>query len=185
MIPAGAQKGRHIDRWTTGLVTNRAATSMPFRRSYGSVIQYYDALIGGLNVELSPQNTLVRRPGWSIFNNVGYAGTAQGFTDAILNGTQYDFLSTTTNVYQFDGSTMNSLYVKGTTAQTFFQQVGNVLYFSDGNANKKAWTENNGGFTIQGNGIAAPTAAPESGRRGRLPAIRKSRPFRRRRRTDS
>jgi hypothetical protein len=160
MIPAGAQKGRHIDRFTTGLVTNRAATSMPFRRSYGAVIQYYDALIGGLNVELSPQNTLVRRPGWSIFNNVGYSGTPQGFYDASLSGTQYDFLGTTTNVYQFDGSSLNSIYTKGTTAQTFFQQVGNVLYFSDGDANKKAWTETNGGFTVQNNGITAPANAP-------------------------
>lgn len=160
MIPTGAQKGRHIDRWTTGLVTNRAATAMPFRQSYGSIIQYYDALIGGLNVEISPENTLVRRPGWTTFNSVGYSGTPQGFYSAILNGTQYDFLGTSTNLYQFTSSVTNSLYVKGTTAQTFFQQVGNVLYFSDGNANLKAWTETNGGFTVQNNGIVTPTAAP-------------------------
>ncbi len=159
MIPSGAQKGRHIDRWTTGLVTNRAATSMPFRRSYGAIVQYFDALIGGLNIELSPQNTLVRRPGWATYNNAGYSGTAQGFYSAILSSTQYDFLSTTTNVYQFDGSSMNSLYTKGTTAQTFFQQVGNVLFFSDGNANKKTWLSS-GAFTVANNGIATPTSAP-------------------------
>ncbi len=160
MIPAGAQKGRHITRWTTGLVTNRAATSMPFRRSYGALIQYYDALFGGLNIEISPQNTLVRRPGWTSINSVGYSGTAQSFYAAILNGTQFNFLATSTNVYQFSAGVMNSLYSKAVTSQTFFQQVGNVLYFSDGNANLKAWTETNGGFTVQNNGIVAPTAAP-------------------------
>jgi hypothetical protein len=160
MIPAGAQKGRHITRWTTGLVTNRAATSMPFRRSYGALIQYYDALFGGLNIEISPENTLVRRPGWTSINSIGYSGTPQCFYAAILNGTQYNFLGTSTNVYQFSTGVMNSLYTKGTTAQTFFQQVGNVLYFSDGNANLKAWTETNGGFTVQNNGIVAPTNAP-------------------------
>lgn len=160
MIPSGAQKGRHITRWTTGLVTNRAATSMPFRRSYGALIQYYDALFGGLNVEISPQNTLVRRPGWTAINSVGYSGTAQSFYAAVLNGTQYNFLATSTNVYQFATGVMNSLYTKGTTAQTFFQQVGNVLYISDGNTNQKLWTETNGGFTLQNNGIAAPANAP-------------------------
>lgn len=142
------------------MVTNRAATSMPFRRSYGALIQYYDALFGGLNVEISPRNTLVRRPGWTSINSVGYSGTAQSFKDAVLNGTQYNFLSTTTNVYQFATGVMNSLYTKGTTLQTFFQNVGNVLYFSDGNANLKAWTETNGGFTVQNNGIVAPVNAP-------------------------
>jgi len=160
MIPAGAQKGRHITRWTTGLVTNRAATSMPFRRSYGALIQYYDALFGGLNIEISPENTLVRRPGWTVINSVGYSGTPQGFYAAILNGTQFNFLATSTNVYQFATGVMNSLYTKGVTSQTFFQQVGNVLYFSDGNANLKAWTETNGGFTIQNNGITTPLNAP-------------------------
>lgn len=160
MIPSGAQKGRHITRWTTGLVTNRAATSMPFRRSYGALIQYYDALFGGLNIEISPENTLVRRPGWTSINSVGYSGTPQCFYDAILNGTQFNFLGTSTNVYQFTSGVMNSLYVKTTTAQTFFQQVGNVLYFSDGAVNLKAWTETNGGFTVQNNGIVAPTTAP-------------------------
>lgn len=160
MIPTGAQKGRHIDRWTTGLVTNRAATSMPFRRSYGSIIQYYDALIGGLNVEISPENTLVRRPGWTVFNSVGYAGTAQELYSAILSGTQYNFLGTSTRVYQFTAGVMNSLFTKGTTLQSFFQQVGNVVYFSDGTANKKAWTETNGGFTVQNAGIVTPTTTP-------------------------
>src|SRR6185312_5195979 len=100
MIPTGAQKAKHITRWTTGLVTNRAATSMPFRRSYGALIQYYDALIGGLNIELSPENTLVRRPGWTSHNSVGYVGTPQCFYDAILNGTQFNFLGTSSRVYQ-------------------------------------------------------------------------------------
>jgi hypothetical protein len=157
MIPAGAQKGRHIDRWTTGLVTNRAATSMPFRRSYGAMIQYYDALFGGLNVEISPENTLVRRPGWTSSTRLVIPAPHSAFTAAILNGTQFNFLGTSTNVYQFASGVMNSLYTKGTTAQTFFQQVGNVLYFSDGAANLKAWTETNGGFTVQNNGIVAPT----------------------------
>lgn len=133
---------------------------MPFRMSYGQTIRFHDALIGGSNVELSPENTLVRRPGWTAYNTVGYSGTPQGFYSAILNGTQYDFLHTTTNFYQFTSSLMTSLFTKGTTLQTFVQQIGNVLYFSDGTNNKKAWTETQGGFTIQNAGIVAPVSAP-------------------------
>lgn len=160
VVPQAPQKGIHVERWMSGLITNRATTSMPFRQSFGGAIRFFDALIDGLNVELSPKNTLVRRPGWTAFNSVGYSGSPLGFYSAILNSTQYNFLNTTTNIYQFTSGVMNSLFTKGTTAQTFFQQVGNILYASDGTNNKKIWTETNGGFTVQNNGIVAPTAAP-------------------------
>jgi hypothetical protein len=160
--------GIHIDRFIAGLHTNRAAISTPFRSSFGHVIEYRDALIDGLNVEISPANTLVRRPGWSSYNTVGYLGTAQSFGSAILNngnsGTaQFNLLGTSSRVYNFTNSALTSLYTKTTTNQTFFKTVGNLIYFSDGVSNYK-WS---GATDIAGTlaaianaGIATPTTGP-------------------------
>ena len=58
-------KGLHIDRFIRGLVTNRAAISVPMRvGGLGGVVKFYDALIDGSNVEITPNNTLARRPGF-------------------------------------------------------------------------------------------------------------------------
>ena len=147
--------GLHIDRWLAGLNTNRAAISTPFRVSYGHPIVYKDALIDGSNVEITPANTLARRPGWTKYCSASYSGTANGIAGCDLNSTLHVLLSTSTNVYDVGTSTMTSIYSKGTTAQTFFQQVGNYEFFSDGNANLK-WD----GDTVTNSGIAAPTTAP-------------------------
>jgi hypothetical protein len=159
---AQAQPGLHIDRWMSGLFTNRAATSTPFRYSYGRAILFHDALIDGANTEITPANTLARRPGYPIYDSVGFNGTevVTGFTSAILNGLLYDFVDTTQNVYLFTSSSLTSIYTKTTTAQTRYQQVGNVLYFSDGASNLKVSIDTLGNVSVTNAGIVAPTAAP-------------------------
>jgi len=148
--------GLHIDRWQTGLVTNRAAISTPYSPSLGGPVLHYDALIDGLNMEISPANTLVRRPGFPKYCTATYStDVPKGINGARLNSTIYRLLNTDQKVYTFDTTTLTAIYTKTTTAQTFFQQIGNLLYFSDGAANKK-WDAT----TVANNGITAPTLAP-------------------------
>jgi hypothetical protein len=158
-LPQEASNGIQIDRFIAGLHTNRAAISTPFRVSYGRSIQYKDALIGGLNVEISPKNTLWRRAGWSKYSSASYSGTAQAIAGCDLQSQAgavlHALLSTTSHVYDIGTSSMTSIYSKTTTAQTFFQQVGLYEYMSDGAANIK-WD----GETVTNNGIATPTKAP-------------------------
>lgn len=149
--------GIHIDRWSSGLYTNRAATSTPVRYSAGHAIPLLDALIDGLNVEISPANTLTRRPGYPKYCSVSYGSeTPKAFAGAILNGILSRLLDTDVNVYSFDPTTLTSIHTKATTAQSFFQQVGNILYFSDGVDNKK-WDGIN---PVTNSGLATPTSAP-------------------------
>lgn len=158
MARAAAPSGVHIEHFIKGLVTNRAAISVPFRfTQMGQVIQYMDALIDGLNVEISPKNTLWRRPGWTKFCSAQLASseTVNGFTGVTLSGTAYTLASTNQNVYEVGSAALTSLYTKTTSLQTFFQQVGEQLYFSDGTINQK-WD----GLTVTNNGLVAPVNAP-------------------------
>ena len=143
-------------------MTNRAATSVPYRvGGLGAVIKYNDALIDGSNVEITPSNTLARRPGYPKFCTASFTTeAAKGFYSGIFNSTLYKFFNTDQNVYLFDATTLTSIYTKGTTNQSFFQQVGNILYFSDGNANKKFSVGTSSDTSVTNAGIVAPTAAP-------------------------
>lgn len=158
-------QGIHIKQWHSGLHTNRAATSTPVRPTLGGAIALNDTLWDGLNMEITPANTLARRPGWPKYCSTSYSDTALGLTSCVLNGTLFKLLDTSTHVAVFDTTTISNILTKASTSsQTFFKQVGNVLFFSDGAENKK-WT----GYadpanlvlsTPTNNGIVAPTAAP-------------------------
>lgn len=59
------------NRWMTGLWTQRsplrdAATNYITEKYFGS---RFDSLIGGLNTEISPRLTVIRRPGTSVYNS--------------------------------------------------------------------------------------------------------------------
>jgi hypothetical protein len=160
-VPAQGPKGLHINRWIAGLHTNRAAISTPFRVSNGRTIVYHDALIDGSNVEISPANTLVRRPGWSKQCTASYGSDVpkaiQGaiLPDSTGASVAKILLDTDQKIYDVGASSLTALYTKTTTNQTFFQQVGNLLFMSDGAVNQKF-----NGQAVTNNGIVAPTAAP-------------------------
>jgi hypothetical protein len=147
--------GIHIDRWSAGLITNRSAISM----------QAHDALIDGLNVEITPSNSLARRPGWTKYCSAAFNGggdVANGLSGCNLNSAIHVLLSTDKAVYDVGTSSVTSLFTKGTSLQTFFQQVGNYVFFSDGTNNKK-WSGQvitGGGVDVTNNGVVAPTLAP-------------------------
>lgn len=152
-------------RFFNGLNTNRS----PLRAASSSHIaeKYYsdnsgDAMISGLNLEVSNRLTLVRRPGNPIYDNSHTYNDPDAFDEFRVNKANSDVFGTTiesiftmideggsgtNNLYSLDssfnrggdGSYFKGLkFQKGTGAgQTFTQAVGNSLYFANGVQNKK------------------------------------------------
>lgn len=129
-----------INRFFTGLVSQRSPLNTPFTYAGLNIISRNDALFGGLNVEVSNNNTLVRRPGFPRYCSVGFASNevALFYCSARINGQIVNLVDTNLAVYIFTPSTKTLLFTKSAGAgQTFFQQVGNVIYFSNRVDNKK------------------------------------------------
>lgn len=152
-----------FDHFRAGLYTNRSPLSVPSSNG-GTVyaVAHPDALIAGSNIEISPRDTIVRRPGWPAngFPTFGSSEWPTSFWSGFLPNsagvsTLQPLVATQTNIYH-EQSPFSSIYTKSTTAQTFFQKVGNRLYFSDG-TNNMVWDGSN---TPTNNGTAAPTLAP-------------------------
>src|SRR6266404_5695721 len=94
------QSGIHITRWTSGLHTNRSPLSTPFHSGLSGAILFNDTLIDGSNVEITPQNTLARRPGWTKYCSVTYGSDIpKAIADCNLNGTIYTILDTDQKIY--------------------------------------------------------------------------------------
>jgi hypothetical protein len=156
---AGADKTRptryapiFTNEFFTGLWTQRnplrdAATPYLYQKFYSA--SRYDSLIGGLNVELSNRLTLRRRPGHSVYNSQTFP--------AIQRFYEFRKFTTTTetiqmigdgadgNIYDCTGpSTKTVLFTKTSSFgnQTYFQQVGNALYFGDGRDQIKYYDKN-------------------------------------------
>lgn len=129
-----------ISRFFTGLVTQRSPLNTPFSYAGLNMIQRNDALIGGLNCELSNNYTPQRRPGLPRFcaQLLGGSEIALSFFSARVNGQVVDFLDTNLAVYTFTTNALTLLFTKSAGAgQTFFQPVGNIIYFANGVDNKK------------------------------------------------
>lgn len=147
----------YINRWITGLVTQRN----PFVQSGGRPdYRFYggrpDTLIDGLNMEVTNSGTLKRRPGFSSFS----AGT---FPTAVLSA--YPFIkiqpggstsltllaATASKVYTVTSGAATSLFSNsaGVTQQTFFHGVGKYLYFGNG-IDLKKWANDAQGVTNWG-----------------------------------
>lgn len=146
-----------IERFTAGLVTNRDPLQTPFSVQALSVVPHPDALIDGLNMEITPRMTLARRPGFPPYCSVAYAGTPLNFAGfRVPGGSHLALLDTTTNVYDFTASAMTSRFTKTTTAQGYFQQSGTQLFYANGTDAKKF----DSSLNATNWGIVAPTTAP-------------------------
>lgn len=155
-----AQSGENlfIDRFWSGEVTQRSALFTPLSQLGLQIVSRHDTLFGGSNMELSNNMTLQRRPGFSKFSTAAFGGSDYPLAFSSfknLSGTINLVVDTPTMVAKFDGTTITSLYSKGTTAQTAFQKVGSMLYMCDG-TNAKKWD----GTTVSNWGIVAPVTAP-------------------------
>lgn len=159
-------------RFSTGQWTQRS----PLRDAGSTRLEeeFYgargDALLSGLNCEVSPKLTFIRRPGTSVYNSSTFPGINRfyEFKPVINNKEQIrvvaDVQGSPGTVRNVTGPNTNSTYwtKAANAAITSFQGVGNTLYFSDGvNANKIVespitWTPNTslstGQFVVDSNG---------------------------------
>jgi hypothetical protein len=66
-MPQQASHLPSITRFLVGLVTNRNPVDTPFSLQGLNTILHHDVLSDGLNTEVSPYDTMQRRPGWTSF----------------------------------------------------------------------------------------------------------------------
>ncbi|HET7150878.1 MAG TPA: hypothetical protein VFI60_05670 [Candidatus Acidoferrum sp.] len=152
-----------IDKAFTGLYTQRSALHDPSNLVVG---RFYggrpDALIDGLNVELTNRLTLARRPGHSLFSSTTYpTAPTRAFEFRLSDNTIQILIDTPTGVYfdQQNGS-KTLIYTKLAGAgQAHFVSVGDICYIGDGVSLLK-YTPKNPNGTTWNYSPAAPTAAP-------------------------
>ena len=150
--------GIYLDKWWTGLYQNRSPLFTPVSAMGIQMIARQDALWDGRNMMITPQFTLRRRYGFlrycsSAFGSSEWPLTYYSFQN--LSGTITPIVDTQSTVYSFTPTSKTSIFTKSTTAQSSFEDVGNILYWCDGTSSKK-WN----GATVTNWGIAAPTVAP-------------------------
>lgn len=124
-----------LDRFFTGLYTRRNPLFTPFRSVGINVVQFHDALIDGLNVEVSDNYTLQRRPGFPVWCTQAFGSNEfplAFYSVRDLGGTVHPLVDTQLALYQFSPSALTSIFTKTTTAQGYVQQVGNKTYYSNG-----------------------------------------------------
>lgn len=152
------QDNIYLNRFWSGVCTNRSPLFVPLSQMGLQVIQRLDTLWDGLNTEISPAMTLVRRYGYSRYCSQAFGGLDYPlayYSFRNLSGTVYPLVDTPTHVYQFGTSSLTSVFAKSTTVQTSFQKVANYVYACDGTT---AWKWN--GTTQSLMGIASPVSAP-------------------------
>lgn len=150
--------GLWIQRWSTGLITQRSPLYTPISAMGLQMVSRMDALIDGLNMEVSPTMTLVRAPAFPRFSSVAF-----GAGDYPLNyysfqntsGTLYNLVDTPGHVYSFSATTNTSVLSKSTTARGDFYRVGDLVYYCNG-VDTLFWD----GTNWRNWGIAAPASAP-------------------------
>lgn len=172
---AGANDGKNhkfrplwTNRWFSGLVTQRnplrSAGSFYEERYFGS---RGDALIDGLNIEISNRLTPIRRPGNSVYNSQTFTAVDFFYDFHLFNSNSEQIkvmVDTAAALYDGTGpSTKSLIWTKSPSAgQTYMQGVGNTLFFGNGVDQKKwvntldVWTANkvyNNPFSAQTMGI--------------------------------
>lgn len=140
----------HINRLLTGLWTNSnplrdAATSEWMEKFYGG---RQDRLIGGVNCEITPKQTLRRRPGCTVYNNNTFPPIKRYYawnTFTLANEFVRVLADTASTVYDVTGTAdgtgdglNDAIWQKSPGAgPTFFLGVGNTLFFTNGVDNKQ------------------------------------------------
>ncbi len=144
-------------RFFTGLYTSRSPFVEPGSRAS---LRFYggrpDALWDGLNVEISVDSTLIRRPGFSLFNTLASPVTGYyTFRSPIAPIRVMSDTSTTVYTVANSGSP-TAIFTKGTGAgQTTFQAVGATVFMANG-VDLLKWD----GTHLWKWGIVAPATAP-------------------------
>jgi hypothetical protein len=138
----------HTNRFFTGLWTHRnplrdAAVPFLYEKFYGGT--RFDSLIDGLNTEVTSRLTMARRYGHSVYNSQTFPAINRFYQFNIFGGAAQIIkviADTATQVYDATGpNTKTLLFTKSAGAgSSYFQSVGNILYFGNGKDQKK-WVQ--------------------------------------------
>jgi hypothetical protein len=150
--------GLYINHWLSGLVTQRSPLYVPVSAMGLQTINRLDTLWDGLNAEISPLFTPVRRPGYGQYCSATFSVPILAFHSfKNLSGTVRTLADSTVNVGSFNTTTNTLVFSKTASTQGSFVDVGNTMYYCDGNDNDlKKWD----GTTVSKWGIAKPVTAP-------------------------
>lgn len=141
-----------MDRYYTGLVTQRNPlrdASVPYNNAKSYAVGRYDSIWDGLNVEITARLTLGRRPGNPVYNSQDFPPINRFYEHhIIIDGVASIRVMVDTALTVYDGtgpSTKNAIWTKSAGAgKTFFQSVGNTLFFTNGIDRKKWFVPNKG-----------------------------------------
>lgn len=152
-------QGIWIQRWMTGLVTQRSPLFTPISAMGLQIISRMDALIDGQNMEISPIMTLIRRPAYPRFSSGAFGAgdyPLNFFSFQNTSGTIYPLADTPNKVYNFS-TTMNAavLTKSGGAGRGDFLRVGDYVYYCNG-VDLLFWN----GATWSKWGIVAPSVTP-------------------------
>lgn len=155
-----------IPLWVNGLHVNRSPLFTPISAMGVQMISRFDTLWGGSNMELSMQNTLIRRPGYPEFCNVAFNASEwplQFCSYKNIAGVITTLVDTQTDIYTFTPTSKTSILSKTLLAtQTAFQRVGQVLYMASfGNFQATGDLGTVSAATVRPVGLAVPTVAPQ------------------------
>jgi hypothetical protein len=150
----------YINRWMTGLLTQRSPLFTPISAMGLQTISRQDTLADGLNAEISPVMTPVRRPGYGQYCSAAFGSSdfpLAFYSFKNLSGTIKTVADTPTKLSAFTTSAQATVFAKSGSGQGSFTGVGNTLYFCDGtDADLKKWDQT----TVSNWGIAKPVTAP-------------------------
>lgn len=150
---AGAQPQKQVrfapiytGRWYSGLWTNRsplrdATTTRISEKFYGAA---GDALIAGVNTEVTPKLTLARRPGNSVFDNNSWNNVDRFYDFRLFNQTDEEInimIDQAGALFSLFNSVKTTVFTKSANAgQSYMQSVGNTLFFGNG-VDQKKWLQ--------------------------------------------
>lgn len=154
------QGGLYIQKWISGLFSQRNPLFTPTSAMGLQMISRQDALWDGLNIEISSIMTLQRRPGYPRFCSTAFGSSdypLDFFSFKNLAGTIKTLVDTPTKLVSFTTSAQTTVFSKSGTAQGDMEDVGDMLYYCDGtDADTKKWDQT----TASKWGIVAPSVGP-------------------------
>jgi hypothetical protein len=148
----------YLQKFSTGLVSQRSPLVTPVAAHGVNLVPRHDALIDGLNVELSNSETIVRRPGLTKYCTATTNKPLAFFSFRNIAGTIRLIVDTVDKVQLFTESAITDVITKTNAAQMRFCTVRNTVYMCNGTDAKK-WD----GTTVSNWGIQSPVAAPTVG----------------------
>jgi hypothetical protein len=159
-----------ITRFYTGLYTFRNPLVVPIWQAGRRIIELYDALSDGSNMEVTNTLTLKRRPGYIAFNSNVVTGTPlafYSFKPSSFPGNVYPIVDTTTAVQyiQTGPASPSTLISKTTPSQTNFCGIGPYLYMGNPNFSQK-WDGPLGAQGVTNWGIAIGSVSAAIGPNG-------------------